>query len=98
MKQQFSGTLKSIVVNAGSKSEHTAVVLEQADGTWHRIRVIGDNPFQANEALKAHVGQSATVTGEMKFGVLTISGLKDVTIIDPAAPVKKPRGKGPKPF
>lgn len=101
MKQQLTGTLKAKTVNAGSKSEHTAVVLELDDGTEHRLRVIGDNPFQ-NDTLKPFVGHRVTVNGQMSdtgAPVFIVGGIQDILFHGPGAPpaTKKSRGgKGPK--
>jgi len=91
-KNSFTGVLKSKLVNKGSKSEHQAIVLELADGTDLRLRVLGDNPFQ-NDALKSYVGQRVQISGFTTPAqpLLLIDSVADITVLGPPGKPSRPR-------
>lgn len=60
--ETYEGFLKTAFVNAGSKSEHRAVVLQTANGDEFKLNVKGLNPF-SDPALDAYVGRYAEVRG-----------------------------------
>ena len=59
------GRLTREVVDAGSKSERSAPVLEEADGQRTRVYVIGDNPYE-NGSLSGIEGQEVTARGRWR--------------------------------
>jgi hypothetical protein len=83
-KSIFTGILRRKVINPGSKSEHAAVVLELADGTNLRLRLLGDNPFESN-ALKPYVGMRVKIEGSLLPSppLLTIDSVADITVLGP---------------
>lgn len=90
-KKSFTGILKQKLVNKGSKSEHKAIVLELADGTDLRLRVLGDNPFQ-NDALKSYIGQRVQINGFTTPAqpLLLIDSVADITLLGPPGRTAKP--------
>jgi hypothetical protein len=69
----LSGRVVAETVNAGSKSEHRAVVLKTADGESYVLRR-KDGPTFADDALNDLIGQDITARGHvMPGGVLIMS-------------------------
>ena len=75
-KKTYTGTITRKTVNAGSKSEHEAVVLQTATETL-QLRVKGNNPF-IDPALLPFIGTRATITGEEYKGHLIVDSLSDI--------------------
>ncbi len=63
MKQvELAGEVRRRLVNAGSKSEHSAVVLDTPDGATYELRAPGGNPFETGD-LDRLVGQEIVTRG-----------------------------------
>ncbi|MCE9507555.1 MAG: hypothetical protein K8R48_04465 [Alphaproteobacteria bacterium] len=90
-KKSFTGILKQKLVNKGSKSEHQAIVLELADGTDLRLRMLGENPFE-NTALKPYVGKRVQISGFTTpvRPLLVIDSVADITVLGPPGKPAKP--------
>ena len=63
MTQQLSGRVEQRLVSRGSKSEHQATVLVDAQGVAHRLRRRGGPPF-ADSVLAGLHGQQVTLHGD----------------------------------
>lgn len=61
--QVFNGVVKRKPLAQGSKQEHTALVLEMADGQSLRLRSVKGNPFAAKE-FESFIGQTVEVTAK----------------------------------
>jgi hypothetical protein len=90
-KKSFTGVLKQKLVNKGLKSEHQAIVLELADGTDLRLRMLGKNPFE-NAALKPYVGKRVQINGFTTpvRPLLTIENVADITVLGPPGKPARP--------
>lgn len=63
MKQvELTGEVRRRLVNAGSKSEHDAVVLDTPNGASYELRPPGGNPFETGD-LDHLVGQAIITRG-----------------------------------
>ena len=74
MKQIFNGTVQRRVVAGGSKSEHTAIVLETDKGDLI-LRKRGENPFQESAALSPLVGKTVSLQGVPSNGVVFVGNI-----------------------
>jgi hypothetical protein len=67
----LEGRIERRLVERGSKSEHHAVVLVLPDGSVHRLRRIGGNPFR-DPHLDALEGQSVCLRGWLRAGYFIV--------------------------
>lgn len=66
----IEGTLNRIIVEAGSKSEREALVLESVDGEVTVIRLNGDNAFEINTELEKLLGRALICSGLLSNKIL----------------------------
>lgn len=76
MKQVFNGVVRREVVAKGSKSEHTALVLETAAAQKLTLRVRGTNAFEEPAALKPFVDQRVRIQGVVANNVLFVGNIQ----------------------
>ncbi len=95
-KLKFTGVVKRETVNAGSKSEHEAVVLDTGKGPHLKLRIANGNPFH-DPALDAFVGKRISVEGVPGSGLpfIMIDSVADITVLGPPARPSKPMGPRP---
>lgn len=68
---KLSGRIERHRLAAGTKSEHEGLVLRTPDGTLHRLRRRGGNPFR-DPALEALEGKDVRLNGELRDGVFWV--------------------------
>lgn len=67
----LKGCIERRLVESGSKSEHHAMVLVLPDGSVHRLRRVGGNPFR-DPYFDAMEGQSVRLTGWIRPGYFLV--------------------------
>jgi hypothetical protein len=67
---EISGRVRKAMVNVGSKSEHTAVLLDADDGHSYELRMPSQNPFEISPHLTDLVGEHLTTSGVASNGTL----------------------------
>jgi hypothetical protein len=70
-EESVEGTVAREPIAVGSKSEHAALGVREASGTFVVVHIAGDTPF-AEETLTALVGQRVTARGRWRNGVLRV--------------------------
>jgi len=94
-KADLTGIVKRQTVNAGSKSEHAALVIE-TEGRSFELRLKGGNPFEQNPALLPFLNMRVRIAGAQLMGnVAQVDNIADVTLLGP--PGRPSRPAGPKP-
>ena len=63
----LEGRIERRLVERGSKSEHHAMVLVLPDGSFHRLRRVGGNPFH-DPYFDAMEGQPVCLKGWLRPG------------------------------
>jgi hypothetical protein len=98
---KFTGTVQRKLLNAGSKSEREATVLDTGDGGVFELRVKGGNPFHTPE-LEPFIGRRVSVEAYLSApgsgtlqSALFIDKISDITVLGP--PPKPPRWSQPRP-
>lgn len=71
----WRGRVHRSTVARGSKSEHTGVVLQTADGQTVTLRRAGENPF-TDPGLEPWVGQTVQIEGRLHRGSLFIDSIR----------------------
>ena len=66
------GVITRMRIHDLSRSAHDAPLLVDADSHYHRLHLIGDNPFE-QPTLAALEGKRVTVTGHLRNGVLRVA-------------------------
>lgn len=74
----ITGTIRTGVHGAGSKSEHLAVYMDTEGGT-HRLQRRGGNPFH-DEWLLGLAGKTVTLEGEVSGRVFLVDGTEDQSL------------------
>lgn len=69
----LEGRVERRLVERGSKSEHQAMVLVLPDGSFHRLRRVGGNPFR-DPHFEAMEGQRVRLTGWIRPGYFLVEG------------------------
>ena len=75
MKQIFNGVVRREVVAQGSKSEHTALVLDTGS-TKMTLRLRGTNAFEEPAALTPFVDQRVRVQGVTSGSTLFVGNIQ----------------------
>ncbi len=76
MKQIFNGVVRREVIAKGSKSEHTALVLDTGACEKMTLRVRGTNAFEEPAALKPFVDQRVRIQGVVSGSVLFVGNIQ----------------------
>jgi hypothetical protein len=92
-KKTFTGFVQEKLVNAGSKSEHTAIVLH-VDGVDYKLNVKGQNPFEQPN-LKPFLGLRVAVEGQALDNHLFVANIKNITVLGPPGRTAQPRNPRP---
>ncbi|MBI3442071.1 MAG: hypothetical protein HY052_09785 [Proteobacteria bacterium] len=92
-KATYTGTIIKEVINAGSNSEHLAILLCTDDGIKYPLRLKGANPFEIDPLLNQLIGSKATVLAVAGSGapVLFVDSLSDIAT-QPKIHPRKPNG------
>lgn len=88
-KKVFNGVVKRKTLNAGSKNEHSAIVLKTATQTF-KLNLKGDNPFE-NKGLAHLVDSTVKIEGRTMGSTLFIQDKADIQVINPP-PRPAPKG------
>lgn len=75
IKKTFNGVVRRKHVGVGSKSEHTALVLETANKTFV-LRVRGDHPFNECAAAVPYVDREVRIQGVVHHNYLFVGNIQ----------------------
>lgn len=78
LEESLRGEVVRLPYGRGSKSEHSAVCIQDADGHAYRLKIPGGDPFH-DPALEALVGKEISVKGRILHGNTLL--IKDWAVI-----------------
>ena len=93
-KADLTGFVKRQTVNAGSKSEHEALVIE-AEGRTFQLRVKGSNPFEQNPDLLPFLNMRVKIEQAVLMGnIAQVDKISDIILLGPPGrPARPPQPK-----
>lgn len=69
---EVAGQVRQRTVNAGSKNEHSAVMLDTPGGESYELRLPGGNPFEPSRDLSNLVGKRIVTRGVASDSTLLV--------------------------
>lgn len=95
-KADLTGIVTRQTVNAGSKSEHEALVIDAGTRSYE-LRLKGSNPFEQNPALLPFLNMRVRIEGASLMGnIAQVEKLADITLLGPPGRPARPASSGPK--